>query len=138
MKRMGMLLMVMLVGAALVFAGCGGDDTQQNQGQPQQQQQGQQQDGAVQKGEDGANPAGAEVQTGKNETVTLNGAFQGLADGHSAEITVDGEPMVFQFHDEDIAEQLEIMETDTAIQFDVETDEETGVKTIVKLYERAE
>ena len=138
MKRMGMLLMVMLVGAALVFAGCGGDDTQQNQGQPQQQQQGQQQDGAVQKGEDGANPAGAEVQTGKNETVTLNGAFQGLADGHSAEITVDGEPMVFQFHDEDIAEQLEIMETDTAIQFDVETDDETGVKTIVKFYERAE
>ena len=46
--------------------------------------------------------------------------------------------MVFQFHDEDIAEQLEIMETDTAIQFDVETDDETGVKTIVKLYERAE
>ena len=137
MKRMGMLLMVMLVGAALVFAGCGGDDTQQNQGQPQQQQQ-DQQDGAVQKGEDGANPAGAEVQTGKNETVTLNGAFQGLADGHSAEITVDGEPMVFQFHDEDIAEQLEIMETDTAIQFDVETDDETGVKTIIKLYERAE
>ena len=137
MKRMGMLLMVMLVGAALVFGGCGGDDTQQNQGQPQQQQQ-DQQDGAVQKGEDGANPAGAEVQTGKNETVTLNGAFQGLADGHSAEITVDGEPMVFQFHDEDIAEQLEIMETDTAIQFDVETDDETGVKTIVKLYERAE
>ena len=138
MKRMGMLLMVMLVGATLVFAGCGGDDTQQNQGQPQQQQQGQQQDGAVQKGEDGANPAGAEVQTGKNETVTLNGVFQGLADGHSAEITVDGEPMVFQFHDEDIAEQLEIMETDTAIQFDVETDDETGVKTIIKLYERAE
>ncbi|MBO5140457.1 MAG: hypothetical protein J6B76_07390 [Peptococcaceae bacterium] len=137
MKRMGMLLMVMLVGAALVFAGCGGDDTQQNQGQPQQQQQNQQ-DGAVQKDEDGANPAGAEVQTGKNETVTLNGAFQGLADGHSAEITVDGEPMVFQFHDEDIAEQLEIMETDTAIQFDVETDDETGVKTIVKLYESAE
>lgn len=137
MKRMGMLLMVMLVGAALVFAGCGGDDTQQNQGQPQQQQQNQQ-DGATQKDEDGANPAGAEVQTGKNETVTLNGAFQGLADGHSAEITVDGEPMVFQFHDEDIAEQLEIMETDTAIQFDVETDDETGVKTIVKLYERAE
>ena len=137
MKRMGMLLMVMLVGAALVFAGCGGDDTQQNQGQPQQQQQNQQ-DGVVQKDEDGANPAGAEVQTGKNETVTLNGAFQGLADGHSAEITVDGEPMVFQFHDEDIAEQLEIMETDTAIQFDVETDDETGVKTIVKLYERAE
>ncbi|MBP3624531.1 MAG: hypothetical protein J6J05_01680 [Peptococcaceae bacterium] len=137
MKRMGMLLMVMLVGAALVFAGCGGDDTQQNQGQPQQQQQNQQ-DGAVQKDEDGANPAGAEVQTGKNETVTLNGAFQGLADGHSAEIAVDGEPMVFQFHDEDIAEQLEIMETDTAIQFDVETDDETGVKTIVKLYERAE
>ena len=137
MKRMGMLLMVMLVGAALVFAGCGGDDTQQNQGQPQQQQQNQQ-DGVVQKDEDGANPAGAEVQTGKNETVTLNGAFQGLADGHSAEITVDGEPMVFQFHDEDIAEQLEIMETDTAIQFDVETDDETGVKTIIKLYERAE
>ena len=137
MKRMGMLLMVMLVGAALVFAGCGGDDTQQNQGQPQQQQQNQQ-DGAAQKAEDGANLAGAEVQTGKNETVTLNGAFQGLADGHSAEITVDGEPMVFQFHDEDIAEQLEIMETDTAIQFDVETDDETGVKTIVKLYERAE
>ena len=38
MKRMGMLLMVMLVGAALVFAGCGNDTAQQNQGQQQQQQ----------------------------------------------------------------------------------------------------
>ena len=37
-----------------------------------------------------------------------------------------------------IAEQLEIMETGTMIQFDVETDDETGVMTIVKLYEKTE
>ena len=62
----------------------------------------------------------------------------GLADGHSAEIAVDGEATVFQFYDEAIAEQLEIMETGTMIQFDVETDDETGVMTIVKLYEKTE
>ena len=69
------------------------------------------------------------------ETVIEGATYISLSE---EEITVDGEPMVFQFHDEDIAEQLEIMETDTAIQFDVETDDETGVKTIVKLYESAE
>lgn len=126
--------MVMLVSVALLFAGCGGgNDVQQNQ----EQQEGQQNVEEVQP-QDEANPAGADVQSGQTDVVTMQGQFQGLADGHSAEITVDGEPVVFQFFDEAVAAQLEIMETGTALQFDVENDAETGVKTIVKLYEAAE
>ena len=136
MKKAGILLMMMLVSAALVFAGCGTSDAQQNQEQQQQQDVQQNADGADAQNE--ANPAGAEAQNTPAEIVTLNGQFQGLADGHSAEVLVNEEPTVFQFYDETIAGQLEIMETGTAIQFDVETDAETGVKTIVKLYESAE
>lgn len=137
MKKAGILLMVMLVSVALLFTGCGGgNDAQQNQEQ-QQQQEGQQNAENAQP-QDEVNPAGADVQSGQADVVTMQGQFQGLADGHSAEITVDGEPVVFQFFDEEVAAQLEIMETGTAVQFDVETDAETGVKTIVKLYEAAE
>ncbi len=137
MKKTGILLMVMLVSVALLFAGCGsGNDARQNQ--EQQQQQGGQQNAEDESQQEEANPTGADVQSGQAEVVTLQGQFQGLADGHSAEVAVDGEPVVFQFFDEAVAAQLEIMETDTAIQFDVETDAETGVKTIVKLYEAAE
>ena len=134
MKRVGILLLVMLVGVAVVVVGCGSNgDAAQGQDQIQEQQS-EQQDGGSQ---NDASPTGADVQNAKSEekTVTLNGEFNGLADGHSAEIAVDGEATVFQFYDETIAEQLEIMETGTVIQFDVETDNETGVMTIVKLHE---
>ena len=136
MRKAGMLLMVILVGAALLFTGCGSDESvDQNQGQEQQQNE--QQNGDAQ---NDASPTGADVQNTQSEvkTVTLNGEFNGLADGHSAEIAVNGEATVFQFYDETIAEQLEIMEVGTAVQFDVETDDETGVMTIVKLYETTE
>ena len=136
MRKAGMLLMVILVGTALLFAGCGSDESvDQNQGQEQQQNE--QQNGDAQ---NDASPTGADVQNTQSEvkTVTLNGEFNGLADGHSAEIAVDGEATMFQFYDETIAEQLEIMEVGTAVQFDVETDDETGVMTIVKLYETTE
>ena len=137
MKRVGLLLMVLLVGIAIAVVGCGGNDDAQNQNQMQEQQQSEQQNTD---GQDDASPTGADVQNAQSEVkaVTLNGEFNGLADGHSAEIAVDGEATVFQFYDETIAEQLEIMETGTLIQFDVETDNETGVMTIVKLYEEIE
>ena len=137
MKRVGILMTVLLVGVAIAFAGCGGNDANQDQNQMQEQQQNEQQNGDVQ---NETSPTGADVQSAQSEAkaVTLNGEFHGLADGHSAEIAVDGEATVFQFYDEAIAEQLEIMETGTMIQFDVETDDETGVMTIVKLYEKTE
>ena len=131
MKRVGVLLMVLLVGVAVMVVGCGSsEDSVQNQNQMQEQQQGEYD------GQNSASPTGADVQNVQSEvpTVTLNGKFNGLADGHSAEIAVDDEATVFQFYDEAIAEQLEIMEIGTAIQFDVETDDETGVMTIVKLH----
>ena len=138
MKRVGILLMVLLVGIAVMVVGCGGNE---NSAQDQNQIQGQQQ--SEQQNHDGQNvasPTGANVQNVQSEVknVTLNGVFNGLADGHSAEIAVDGEATVFQFYDEAIAEQLEIMETGTIIQFDVEPDDETGVMTIVKLYTTTE
>lgn len=133
MKRVGILLMVMLVSVAFLFTGCGsGDEAKQNQ------QQDVQQNVEEQSPQDEANPAGVDVQDTETETVTLHGEFQGLADGHSAEIVVDNEPIVFQFYDEAITEQLEIMETGTTIQFDAEMDTETGVMTIMKLYEITE
>lgn len=129
--------MVMLMSVALLFTGCGTDSAQQNQEQ-QNQQQSDVQGEAGQDTQNDVNPAGADAQNAQAETVTLQGAFQGLADGHSAEIVVDEEATVFQFYDEDIAAQLEIMETGTAIQFDVEIDAETGVQTITKLYDTTE
>lgn len=74
-------------------------------------------------------------QPSQNEVSTLTGDFQGLADGHSAEIIVNDEAQVYQFYDEDVAAILEPMEPDTTIQFDVETDEETDLQTIVKVYD---
>ena len=136
MKRVGTLLMVVLVGIAVVVVGCGGnEDVVQNQKPMQEQQQSAQQNGDV---KDEANPAGAEVQNAQAQIITLNGEFQGLADGHSAEFIVDEEAIMYQFYDTAIAEQLEIMETGTVLQFDVEIDSETGVQTIVKLYETIE
>jgi ABC-type oligopeptide transport system substrate-binding subunit len=138
MKRVGILLMVLLVGIAVMVVGCGGNENSaQDQNQIQGQQQSEQQN---RDGQNVASPTGAKVQNAQSEVknVTLNGVFNGLADGHSAEIAVDGEATVFQFYDEAIAEQLEIMETGTIIQFDVETDDETGVMTIVKLCEATE
>ena len=135
MKRAGILMMVMLAAVALLFAGCGGnDDVQQNPEQPQQEQQQNSDEKDMKKD---VNPANADVQSRSEEIVTLHGQFQGLADGHSAEVLVEDEAVVFQFFDEEIASLLEIMEVGTAIQFDVETDEKTGVKTIVKLYSEA-
>ena len=138
MKRVGILLMVLFVGIAVMVVGCGGNEEPvQNQNQMQGQQQSEQQNRDEQ---NVASPTGANVQNAQSEVknVTLNGVFNGLADGHSAEIAVDGEATVFQFYDEAIAEQLEIMETGTIIQFDVETNDETGVMTIVKLYTTTE
>jgi ABC-type oligopeptide transport system substrate-binding subunit len=138
MKRVGILLMVLLVGIAVMVVGCGGNENSaQDQNQIQGQQQSEQQN---RDGQNVASPTGAKVQNAQSEVknVTLNGVFNGLADGHSAEIAVDGEATVFQFYDEAIAEQLEIMETGTIIQFDVETNDETGVMTIVKLYTTTE
>ena len=76
-----------------------------------------------------------EEQPPQNEVSTLTGEFQGLADGHSAEIIVNDEAQVYQFYDENISAVLEPMETGTAIQFDVETDTETNMQTIVKVYD---
>lgn len=143
MKRVSVVLMVLLTGAALVFAGCGGIDAEQKpeqvqEQQEQQEQTSQQQNAVEQNSENEANPAGADIQNGQINVLTLQGEFQGLADGHSAEIIVDEEPVVFQFYEENVAELLNIMETGTDIQFDITVDAQTGVRTIVKVYENIE
>lgn len=140
MKRVSVVLMVLLTGAALVFAGCGGNDAEQKpeQVQEQQEQTSQQQNAVEQNSENEANPAGADIQNGQMNVLTLQGEFQGLADGHSAEIIVDEEPVVFQFYEENVAELLNIMETGTDIQFDITVEAQTGVRTIVKVYENIE
>lgn len=76
-----------------------------------------------------------EEQLPQNEVSTLTGEFQGLADGHSAEIIVNDEAQVYQFYDEDVAAKLEPMAANTTIQFDVETDTENEMQTIVKVYD---
>ncbi len=129
MKKVGLMLMVLLVSASLIFVGCNGG-AQQNQEQVQEQQE-----NTMQNESDKADLASANVQKAETQIITLQGVFQGLADGHSAEITVDDEATVFQFYDTTVAEQLEYMETGTMVQFDVEADVETGMMTIVKLYD---
>jgi hypothetical protein len=71
----------------------------------------------------------------QGEIETLIGEFQGLADSHSVEILVEGEPQEYQFFDDDIAAAFEGMDTGTAIQFDVETTADNTLPTIIKLYE---
>ena len=112
MKKYMSILLVMLLFVGLLLGGCSGNNGQKQEEQQQTQQEEQQ-----------------------AEVATLVGEFQGLADGHSVEITVEGEPQVFQFFDEDMVAVFETMETGTELQFDVQTDAETEVKTIVKLYD---
>lgn len=80
-------------------------------------------------------PQQEETPPVQTEISTLKGEYQGLADGHSVEIIVDGEAQVYQFYDEEIGSVLESMETGALVQFDVETDSETEVSTIVKVYD---
>lgn len=110
MKRALSILCILFLAMGLVLGGCSNN----NQEQEQQQQ---------------------EEQQTAGEISTLTGEFQGLADSHSVEIIVDGEAQSYQFFDEDIAAALETMETGTIMQFDVETDAESNMQTIVKLYD---
>lgn len=110
MKRALSILCILFLAMGLVLGGCSNN----NQEQEQQQQ---------------------EEQQTAGEISTLTGEFQGLADSHSVEIIVDGEAQSYQFFDEDVAAALETMETGTIMQFDVETDAESNMQTIVKLYD---
>ncbi len=111
MKKYMSILLVLLLSCGLVLGGCAGSDTQQEE-QSQQQE-----------------------ELPQAEVLTLNGEFQGMADGHSAEVIVDGEPQMYQFFDEVVTSAFETMESGTQIQFDVEVDAETEMQTIVKLYD---
>ncbi len=116
-KKYVSVLLVMLLACGMMLGGCfgGSDDNQQQQQQQEQQNQ--------------------EQQETNIETYTLIGEFQGLADGHSAEVVVDGEPQVYQFFDEIVMSAFDNMASGTQIQFDVEVDTATNVQTIVKLYD---
>lgn len=117
MKRYISCLLVVLLTVGLLLAGCGGNQQEkQEQQEPQQQTE--------------------QTEQPQGEISTLTGEFQGLADGHSVEVSVDGEAREYQFYDEAIAEVLNNMETGTTIQFDVEADaENTDLLTIVKIYD---
>lgn len=111
MKKYMSVLLVMCLACGLFLGGCTGNDN------PEQQQQQEQ------------------VEQPQVEVLTLTGEFQGLADGHSAEVLVDGEPQVYQFFDEVVTSAFEVMESGTIIQFDVEADLTSDTVTIVKLYD---
>lgn len=112
-KKYLSVLLVMMLAFGLMLGGCTGDEPQQEEQQKQEEQLEQQQ---------------VEIQT-------LIGEFQGLADGHSAEVLVNGEPQVYQFFDEVVTSAFETMESGTRIQFDVEVNPESGAQTIIKLYD---
>lgn len=114
MKKIWTVLLIAFLAVGLILSGCGNGKQEQEQQQEQQQEQ---------------------EQQSSSQLSTLTGEFQGLADSHSVEIVVDGEPQVYQFFAEDVAAAFENMETGTALQFDVEADAENGTQTIVKLYE---
>ena len=112
MKQKVLVLLVLILSVGLLMSGCFSDkETPSNDAQQREEQQ----------------PQG--------EISTQVGVFQGMADGHSAEILVDGEAQVYQFFDETIAASFETREPDTEIQFDVELDAETEQQTVVKLYD---
>ena len=106
-KPISIILLVLLIGA-LMLGGCSNDNGKQEE---------------------------PPKETPQVELSTVIGEFQGLADGHSAEILIDGEAQVYQFFDDAVTSAFETMEGGTTIQFDVETDGATGVQTIVKVYD---
>ncbi|MBQ1187922.1 MAG: hypothetical protein IIX62_02410 [Peptococcaceae bacterium] len=113
-KRISVLLIMCLV-FGLFLGGCtGNDNPEQQQEQTEQTEQ---------------------TEQPQVEVHTLTGEFQGMADGHSVEVLVDGEPQMYQFFDEVVASAFEVMESGTAIQFDVEVNAETNAQTIVRLYD---
>lgn len=117
MKKYMSVLLVMCLACGLFLGGCTGNDN------PEQQQQQEQ----VEQTEQTEQP--------QVEVHTLTGEFQGMADGHSVEVLVDGEPQMYQFFDEVVASAFEVMESGTTIQFDVEADLTSDTVTIVKLYD---
>lgn len=106
-KKYISILLVLLFSIGLILGGCTDDSEQQEEQMPSSQ----------------------------IETQTLIGEFQGLADGHSVEVLIDGESQVYQFFDEVVASTFESMESGTQIQFDVEVDVDSNTKTIIKLYD---
>ena len=112
MKKHISVLLIMCLAFGLFLSGCTGNDN------PEQQQEQTEQ-----------------TEQPQVEVHTLTGEFQGMADGHSVEVLVDGEPQMYQFFDEVVASAFEVMESGTAIQFDVEVNAETNAQTIVKLYD---
>ena len=112
LKKYMSVLLIMLLTCGLMLGGCTSAENQQEEEPPVEQ-----------------------VTTPQTETLTLTGEFQGLADGHSVEVVVDGEPQVYQFFDEVVTSAFDEMASGTQIQFDVEVDTETGAQTIVKLYD---
>ena len=116
MKQKVLVLLVLILSVGLLMSGCFSDkETPSNDAQQREEQQ--------------------EEQQPQGEISTQVGVFQGMADGHSAEILVDGEAQVYQIFDETIAASFETLEPDTEIQFDVELDAETEQQTVVKLYD---
>ena len=112
MKKHISVLLIMCLAFGLFLGGCTGNDN------PEQQQEQTEQ-----------------TEQPQVEVHTLTGEFQGMADGHSVEVLVDGAPQMYQFFDDVVASAFEVMESGTAIQFDVEVDAETNAQTIVKLYD---
>ena len=78
--------------------------------------------------------AAESAETAEPETLSvsiLEGTFNGWADNHTVEITVDGVPTAFQVEDEEVKAALEAVSEGTALSFAMEQDGE--VRRIVEV-----
>lgn len=76
--------------------------------------------------------AAASAATEATEAAEGSGELVGLADSHSVEILVDGEPVVFQCSEE-LAAELGAMDPGVTISFSYTTDAATGAYTLEEL-----
>lgn len=80
------------------------------------------------------------VSEENNETViqdtkTAQCEFEGLGDGHSVEVILNGEVEVFQFYDEAVAKKLSAMSPGDSFSCEYIIDEATSTKTLTKIIE---
>ena len=125
MKRIFSIFLIMCLTMGLM-AGCGPSEEQKEEPKEEAQQEQEVQDSEK---EDDSEEAA------ETEYATVTGEFQGLADGHSVEILVDGEYEMYSFYDDNIGAKLESMDPETKIQFDVEI-KGSGMPVITKLYDQ--
>ena len=83
--------------------------------------------------ENGQNGESSETTGGNTSVVECQ--FQGLADGHSVEVYVNGGIEVYQFSSPEVENFLEGLDIDQTFKCEISTDNSTQTKTILKIIE---